>query len=140
MKSLRSIIGCTAALVLLTACHNGASKTGSPAKAAKTYMGYAYNRDFEQFANAFIFASDTMEAGRHEANVRAVKEILDEKGDEFYVAMDSVSEIRVLAEKIDETGTRAKVTLETVCRGGKRDTTTHDLVKVGDGWKFFEDK
>ncbi|MDE5735862.1 MAG: DUF4878 domain-containing protein [Bacteroidales bacterium] len=140
MKSLLYILGCAAALLPLTACHNGAPKAGSPTKAAKTYMTYAYNRDFEQFANAFIFASDTMEADRHEANVRAVKEILEEKGESVYVAMDSVSDIRVLAEELDETGTRAKVTLETVCRGGKRDTTTHDLVKVGDDWKFYEDK
>ncbi len=140
MKSLLSLIGCTAAAALLTACHNGTPKGGSPGKAAQTYMGYAYNRDFEQFANAFIFASDTMEADRHEANVRAVKEILEEKGEAAFVAMDSVSDIRVLAEDLDETGTRAKVTLETVCRGGMRDTTVHDLVKVGNDWKFYEDK
>lgn len=141
MKSRLFIMGGAAVLLaLLTACGNGTPKAGAPGKAAKTYMTYAYNRDFEQFANAFIFASDTMEADRHEANVKAIKEILDEKGNEFYVAMDSVSEIRVLAEEIDETGTRAKVTLETVCRGGMRDTTTHDLVKVGKDWKFYEDK
>ena len=141
MKSLRSIIGCTAAgLVLLTACRNDEPKTGSPGKAAQTYMTYAYERDFEQFANAFIFASDTVEPDRHDANVRAVKEILDEKGDEFYLPTDSVAQIRILTEDIDETGQRAKVTLETVCHGGRRDTTVHDLVKTGAEWKFIEVK
>lgn len=141
MKSRHFIVGCTVTAIALTAaCRNGASKAGSPGKAAQTYMTYAYERDFERFADTFVFVSDTVEADRHAANVRAVKEILEEKGEAFYVAMDSVSEIRVLTEDIDGTGTRAKVTLETVCRGGMRDTTTHDLVKVGKDWKFFEDK
>ena len=83
---------------------------------------------------------EVVEPDRHDANVRAVKEILDEKGDEFYLPTDSVAQIRILTEDIDETGQRAKVTLETVCHGGRRDTTVHDLVKTGAEWKFIEVK
>lgn len=128
------------ALTVLTACRNGSPKADSPAQAAKTYLTYAYERNYGQFADAFVFSSDTVEAGRHEANVRAVQELLNEKGNEFYVSMDSVSQINILSEKIDESGTRAEVTLETVCHGGMRDTTTHELVRREDGWKFYEDK
>lgn len=145
MKSfsgLLSLSGLTlVALTALTACHNADTpKAGSPAEAAKTYMTYAYEKNYGQFANAFVFSSDTVEASRHEANVRAVQELLEEKGEDFYVSMDSVSQINILSEQIDETGTRANVTLETVCRSGMRDTTVHGLVKGGDGWKFYEDK
>ncbi len=132
--------GALAVLLTLTACRNGSPASGSPAEAAKTYLTYAYEKNYEQFANTFVFSSDSIEAGRHEANVRAVKELLDEKGEEFYVSMDSVSQIRILSEKIDETGDRAEVTLETVCKGGLRDTTVHELVKREDGWKFYENK
>lgn len=144
MKSLSGLLSLSGltlvALTALTACRNGSSEADSPAEAAKTYITYAYERNYGQFANAFVFSSDTIEAGRHAANVRAVQELLEEKGDEFYVSIDSVSQINVLSEKIDENGTRAEVWLETVCRGGLRDTTPYTLVKREDGWKFYEDK
>lgn len=128
------------ACLLPTACGDGTPKPGAPGKAAKAYLTYAYERNYDAFANAMVFASDSVEPGRHAANVRAVKEILDEKGDEFYVSIDSVKQINVLSEVLDESGLRAEVMLETVCRNGLRDTTAYELVKREDSWKIYQEK
>lgn len=136
MKTLSTVVklALVAALIITTtAC----SKKSKPGTAAKMYVTHFYQKDYDKFVAGLVFEDDSI-PGRREKNVKAMEVFLEEKGPHY--PMDSVSKINIITEEFSDDKETAKVSLETVLKNGKADTTIYTMIESGNEWKISSEK
>lgn len=121
----------TALLFVISSC-GGAS---TPGEAAKKYIEYVQNGEYEKFVDGIAF-NEKMDAAKVKEEKDALNAIMKEKVSKDIEKKQGIKKIEILSEEVSEDGNTAKVLLKQTYGNGEVKEETSDMIKQDGVWKM----